>query len=111
MPTPHASFDIDWTAGPRRLALVIEETTDAAADVRRLHRICTLLDEHAGADLPVELVIQCRDGDAAVLRRSGIAAQSVEGLIPQIQSLLGVLGACREAGVAMPLAAATAAAG
>ena len=73
----------------------MEETTDEAADRRRLQRILALL---AGApgDFPVELTLHLRDGRTESLRLPGIA--DVEGLIPQIQPLLGVLGQARRVG-------------
>ena len=75
----------------------MEETTDEAADLRRLGRIFALFDEHPG-DTPVEIVIRQRGGAAARLRRGGIDPGALEELLKRLRGLLGVLGEAREAG-------------
>ena len=96
--------------GPHRLAITMEETTDEAADLRRLRRICALLDEHQG-DVPVEIVVRQRGGAAARLRRGGVAPSALEELLKRLRGLLGVLGEAREAGAPVTDALAIAAGG
>ncbi len=98
-----ASAD-DATTGPRRLRVVMEETTDEGADLRRLRRICAVLDRAAGDDLPVELAIKRRDETLVKLQRGGMARASVERAVPELQVLLGVLGEVREVGSVVPAA-------
>lgn len=83
--------------GPRRLRIALEETTDEAADRRRLRKICAVLDRHAG-ELPVELVITRRGGDAVRLSRGTVDASVIERIVPEINALLGVLGDVAEVG-------------
>ncbi|MEX1022088.1 MAG: DNA polymerase III subunit alpha [Dehalococcoidia bacterium] len=84
-------------AGPRRLVVEMEETTDDAADLRRLRRLCAVLDEFEG-DLPVEIVVKQRSGHLARLQRGGVNPSAVERIIPRLKALLGVLGEARETG-------------
>lgn len=86
------------TAGPRRLRVHMEETTDDAADLRRLQRICAVLDRCAGDELPVELSILRRNGSNARLQRGAIAVAQLERAVPELSALLGVLGEAREVG-------------
>lgn len=88
--------------GPRRLVVRMEETTDEAADLRRVRRILAVLDEAPG-DLPVELVVQQRGGATVRLQRGGVSPAAVERLIPQLKRLLGVLGDAHELGTAAPV--------
>jgi hypothetical protein len=90
--------------------ITMEETTDEAADLRRLRKIFTLLDAHSGG-LPVEIVVRQRGGAAARLRRGGVEVAAVEELLRQLRGLLGVLGEAREAGSATTDALAVAAGG
>jgi DNA polymerase-3 subunit alpha len=83
--------------GPRRLRVVLEETTDEAADRRRLRKICAVLDRHAG-ELPVEIQIRRRDGGLVRLGRGGVEPAATERMIPEVRALLGVLGRVEEAG-------------
>ena len=83
--------------GPRRLRVALEETTDEAADRRRLRKICAVLDRHRG-ELPVELVITQRGGNAVRLSRGGVQPAAVERMVPEIGALLGVLGNVAEVG-------------
>lgn len=96
--------------GPHRLVITVEETTDEAADRRRLRRICALLDEHQG-DVPVEIVVRQRAGVSARLRRGGISPPALEELLKRLRGLLGVLGEAREAGAPASDALAVAAGG
>ena len=77
--------------------VVLEETTDEAADLRRLSRILAALDETPG-DLPVELRIKRRSGDLIRFERGAVSAEAIERLVPRLKGLLGVLGDAREAG-------------
>ncbi|GMU40547.1 MAG: DNA-directed DNA polymerase [Chloroflexota bacterium] len=99
--TPRAAAE----AGPRRLLVELEETTDEPADIRRIRRICATLDEVPG-DLPVELRIKRRNGTVVRLERGAVAAADLERLVPRLKALLGVLGDAREAGSAEAEAAA-----
>ncbi|MBM4409727.1 MAG: DNA polymerase III subunit alpha [Chloroflexi bacterium] len=96
--------------GPHRLVVAMEETTDQAADLRRLQRICALLDEHQG-DTTVEIVIRQRGGASARFRRGGVDPAALEELLKRLRGLLGVLGDAREAGTATSDALAVAAGG
>ncbi|MEX2032503.1 MAG: OB-fold nucleic acid binding domain-containing protein, partial [Dehalococcoidia bacterium] len=82
-------------SGPRRLLVRMEETTDEGADLRRLRKICAVLDEVPG-DLAVELVIEQRGGHQARLVRGGVDPAAVERIAPRLKALLGVLGEVRE---------------
>ena len=82
-------------SGPPRLWITIEETTDEAADCRRLARLCRLLHERPG-DLPVELQIVTRGGRVELLRLPPV--DDIEALLPLLQALLGVLGRAEPAG-------------
>ena len=83
--------------GPQRLMVELEETTDEAADLRRLRRLCALLDEFAG-DLPVELRVTTRGGQVVALQRAGVDPEALERIVSRARPLLGVLGQVREAG-------------
>jgi DNA polymerase-3 subunit alpha len=96
--------------GPHRLVITMEETTDDAADLRRLRRIFALLDEHVG-DVPVELVVRQRGGATARLRRGSVDADSFEELLKRLRGFLGVLGEAHEAGAPTSDALAVAAGG
>ena len=85
-------------AGPHRLRVRMEETTDEGADLRRLRRICAVLDRSAGAELPVEFSVQRRDGSIVRLERGAIAYAQLERAVPELCALLGVLGEAREVG-------------
>ncbi len=87
--------------GVHRLVVLMEETTDQDADLRRLRRICAALDEYPG-DLPVELRIQQRNREVARMRRGSVNAGALDQLAPRLRALLGVLGTAREVGVATP---------
>ena len=82
-------------SGPPRLRVTMEETTDEAADRRRLKKIVEILGGAPG-EQPVELAIMLRTGTTEVLRLPGIA--DIEAAIPQLQALLGVLGNARRIG-------------
>ncbi|TAK81068.1 MAG: hypothetical protein EPO16_00310, partial [Dehalococcoidia bacterium] len=97
-------------SGPHRLVVTMEETTDEAADLRRLRRICALLDEHQG-ETPVEIVIRQRGGASTRLGRGGIDPSALEELLKRLRGLLGVLGEARETGVVASDALAVAAGG
>lgn len=88
-------------AGPHRLVIEMEETTDEAADVRRVRRVFALLDEFAG-DVPVEFVFRLRGGQRQRLERGGVRADAIERMAPRLKALLGVLGDVRETGSAAP---------
>jgi hypothetical protein len=83
--------------GPRRLRITLEETTDEAADRRRLRKICAVLDRNPG-ELPVELKIHRRDGGTVRLSRGAVDPGAVEHMVPEIRALLGVLGGVEETG-------------
>jgi len=85
--------------GPARLVVRMEETTDEAADLRRIRKMFALLDESPGA-LPVEVVIEQRAGEQARLQRGGVDPAAVERLIPRMKAILGVLGEARATGAA-----------
>ena len=92
-----AVYEASVDDGPRRLRVRLEETTDESADRRRLRKICSILDRHRGK-LPVELAIRRRDGGTVRLSRGTIEASAIERFIPEIRSLLGVLGGVEELG-------------
>jgi DNA polymerase-3 subunit alpha len=99
-----AVYEAPADDGPRRLRISLEETTDEGADRRRLRKICAVLDRHNG-DLPVELRIVRRNGDAVRLSRGSVDPASTERLMPEVRALLGVLGAVEEVGRAESAAA------
>ncbi|RLT28538.1 MAG: DNA polymerase III subunit alpha [Chloroflexi bacterium] len=76
-------------AGPPRLRITMEETTDQGADRRRLQKIMALVGRTPG-DHPVELALRLTDGHTELLRLGGVA--DMETLLPELQPLLGVLG-------------------
>jgi DNA polymerase-3 subunit alpha len=82
-------------AGPRRLRIEMEETTDEAADRRRIRKIVAVLASAPG-DAPVELAIRARDGSMHRLHLGAVALS--EDVVRQAQGLLGVLGSVREIG-------------
>ena len=77
---------------------MLRNSFDAAADRRRLRKICAVLDRHPGS-LPVELVITRRDASQVRLSRGAIEPAASEQLLPEIRALLGVLGDVAEVGV------------
>ena len=90
-------YDAPTDDGPRRLRVRLEETTDESADRRRLRKICAILDRHRG-ELPVEFLIHRRDGGTVRLSRGTVEASATERFMPEIRSLLGVLGGVEELG-------------
>ena len=88
---------IRHTPAEGRLRIALEETTDEAADRRRLRKICAVLDRHRG-ELPVELLIKLRSGDDVRLSRGAVDASATERMVPEINALLGVLGDVAEVG-------------
>ena len=85
-------------AGPRRLVVAMDETTDEGADRRRIGRVCAALDEYPG-DLPVELHLRLRAEGEAHLARGGVDPARLDILLPRLKALLGVLGEAHEIGV------------
>src|SRR5690606_3328302 len=71
---------VEADTGPRRLVVRMEETTDEAADRRRIRRIFETLDEVPG-DVAVEVVIEQRGGAVVRLQRGGVDAAALERLI------------------------------
>ena len=67
LPEPAARALAD--TGPHRLVVTMEETTDDAADRRRIGRVCSVLDEFPG-DLPVELCFRIRGAESRFARGS-----------------------------------------
>jgi len=82
-------------AGPPRLQITMEETTDEAADRRRLRRVLDVLTRNNG-ELLAELCLTLRGGAVERLRLPGVA--DIESVIPELQPILGVLGTARRAG-------------
>ena len=106
--TPAGAAVPDELAGPHRLRIEMEETTDEPADRRRMRKVCAQLAAHPG-DLLAELVIRTRDGASHRMQLAGIDIS--DDLIAQIHGLLGVLGRVGEVGdtaYAGPVAAAAA---
>ena len=98
-----ATYAPPVASGPHRLEIFLEETTDEAADRRRLRRISAALDRHEG-DLPVDIIIDRGEPTPTRMRRRvGVNAQTVESVIPELRALLGVLGRVEESGVAAPV--------
>ena len=97
------------TEGPERLFIAMEETTDVAADERRLRRIVALLEQHPG-EYPVELVILWRDGTSARLQMAQSVAD-IDAIAGALARLLGVLGRAERAGGAAEAAPRLAAVG
>ncbi len=91
----HRPATADERCGPPRLRIHIEETTDEAADRRRLKRIMDLVTGTPGEQL-AELAITTRAGETLILRLAGVA--EIEALIPELQPVLGVLGSARRIG-------------
>jgi DNA polymerase-3 subunit alpha len=89
------SANADELAGPPRLRVQMEETTDEAADRRRLKKVIDLITSVPG-EHPAELAIVTRGGVTQLLMLPGVA--DIEPLIPQVQALLGVLGQARRIG-------------
>ncbi|MFA7248732.1 MAG: DNA polymerase III subunit alpha [Dehalococcoidia bacterium] len=86
------------SAGPHRLLVTMDETTDDAADRRRIGRICGALDEYPG-DLPVELCFRIHGAETR-FSRGGVDPGRLELLVPRLRALLGVLGSAEEVGAA-----------
>ncbi len=84
--------------GPHRLLVTMDETTDEAADRRRVARLCAVLDEFVG-DLPVELCFRVRGAESR-FARGAVDAGRLEALVPRLKALLGVLGDAAEVGEA-----------
>ena len=87
---PEAPID-----GPPRLRITMEETTDVAADRRRVERILRLLAEHAGGE-PAELLVEERGGARLLLQLPSVA--DIDALAPLLRPLLGVLGRAERVG-------------
>ncbi len=87
-------------AGPRRLLITMDETTDEDADRRRIARICAALDEYPG-DVPVELCFRTH-GTETRFSRGAVDLDRMDILVPRLKALLGVLGEALEAGEAEP---------
>jgi len=81
--------------GPARLRITMDETTDVAADRRRVSRILRLLADYAGAE-PAELLVIERGGAHSLLRLPGVA--DIDALAPLLGPLLGVLGSAERVG-------------
>ena len=81
--------------GPARLRITMEETTDVAADRRRVERILRLIAEHAGQE-PAELVVVERGGARSLLQLPPVA--DIDALVPLLRPLLGVLGRAERVG-------------
>ncbi len=84
--------------GPARLRIAMEETTDVAADRRRMGRILRLLAEHPG-DEPAELVVVARDGTLTLLALPSVS--DIDAIAAALRPLLGVLGRAERAGGAV----------
>ena len=81
--------------GPTRLFIAIEETTDVAADRRRIGRILRLIAEHPG-DEPAELLVVAGDGTRTLLQLASVS--DIDTLTAALRPLLGVLGRADRAG-------------
>ncbi|MDE2697144.1 MAG: OB-fold nucleic acid binding domain-containing protein, partial [Chloroflexota bacterium] len=81
--------------GPTRLFIAIEETTDVAADRRRIGRILRLIAEHPG-DEPAELLVVAGDGTRTLLQLASVS--DIDALTAALRPLLGVLGRADRAG-------------
>ena len=81
--------------GPAQLRITMEETTDVAADRRRVERILRLIAEHAGQE-PAELVVVERGGARSLLQLPPVA--DIDALVPLLRPLLGVLGRAERVG-------------
>ncbi|MSP22554.1 MAG: DNA polymerase III subunit alpha [Dehalococcoidia bacterium] len=86
---------VEERAGPRRLRIEMDETTDEGADRRRIRKIVAVLATAPG-DAPAELTIRARDGSTHRLRLGSVTL--TEDVIRQLLGLLGVLGTAREIG-------------
>lgn len=106
-PGPRAALDPELAAGPPRLRVTMEETTDERADRRRLARICQTLAGSPG-DTPVELEVIVRGGRRELLHLAERVTPAPE-LLSELRALLGVIGRVQEAGRAEPGAATDAA--
>ena len=84
-------------AGPHRLRIDLEETTDQPADRRRMRSVCALIRERGG-QTPVELHVIAGDGSRSRLQLPTVGV--TDDLVGQINALIGVLGAVREVGEA-----------
>ncbi len=94
--------------GPARLFIAMEETTDVAADRRRVGRILRLLADFPG-DEPAELLIVARDGTRTLLNLPSVS--DIDALVAALRPLLGVLGRAERAGEAAEAAPRLAAVG
>src|SRR5688572_13002775 len=94
-PPAQPTIPIEERTGPRRLRIEMQETTDEAADRRRVRKIVAVIASAPG-DAPVELLIRARDGTAHLLRLGTVTLN--EDVIRLAQGLLGVLGSVREIG-------------
>ncbi len=94
--------------GPARLFIAMEETTDVAADRRRVGRILRLLADFPG-DEPAELVVVARDGTQTLLSLPPVS--DIDALVAALRPLLGVLGRAERAGEAVEAAPRLAAVG
>ena len=81
--------------GPARLFIAMEETTDVAADRRRIGRILRLIAEHPG-DEPAELVVVARDGSHTRLELPSVS--DIDAIAAALRPVLGVLGRAERAG-------------
>ena len=81
--------------GPPRLRITMDETTDVAADRRRVERILRLLAEHAGGE-SAELLVEERGGARLLLQLPSVA--DIDALAPLLRPLLGVLGRAERVG-------------
>ena len=91
-PTPRVD-----EGGLHRLVIEMEETTDEAADLRRLHKVCAVLDRFEG-DLPVEIRVKTRSNQQVSLGRGSVDAAELERIVASLRPILGVLGDAHEAG-------------
>ena len=81
--------------GPPRLHVTMEETTDAAADRRRVRRIVELVAARPG-DCPAEMLVAGRDGRVTRLRLPSV--DDIDALARDLLPILGVLGRASRAG-------------
>jgi hypothetical protein len=86
--------------GPPRLRIRMEETTDEAADRRRVARIFKLLAARPG-EHPVELEVRTRSGRSEVLRLPA-GVDDVDAVVSELRVLLGVLGMAERIGGEAP---------
>ena len=97
-PAPSASpapEDPSLREGPSRLRITMDETSDHAADKRRLGRIMRIVEQHPGEER-AELVIVSRGGQRTLLALPGV--DEIEAVAALVRPLLGVLGNAELAG-------------